>query len=80
VRKTAAICVAKLYEIEPKMTEEQEFIELLKDMVSDVNPMVAANAVIALTDIHQESPEKYTFKVNENMANKLLLALNECTE
>ncbi|CAO0800136.1 unnamed protein product [Mucor circinelloides] len=80
VRKTAAICVAKLYEIEPKMTEEQEFIELLKDMVSDVNPMVVANAVIALTDIHQESPEKYTFKVNENMANKLLLALNECTE
>ncbi|EPB81371.1 hypothetical protein HMPREF1544_11920 [Mucor circinelloides 1006PhL] len=80
VRKTAAICVAKLYEIEPKMTEEQEFIELLKDMVSDVNPMVVANAVIELTDIHQESPEKYTFKVNENMANKLLLALNECTE
>ncbi|CAO3651954.1 unnamed protein product [Mucor fragilis] len=62
------------------MTEEQGFIELLKDMVSDVNPMVVANAVIALTDIHQDSPEEHTFKVNENIANKLLHALNECTE
>lgn len=80
MRKTAAICVAKLYELEPEMTEEQGFIEMLRDMVSDVNPMVVANAVIALTDIHEDSPEKHTFKVNENIANKLLHALYECTE
>ncbi|KAI7902278.1 adaptin N terminal region-domain-containing protein [Cokeromyces recurvatus] len=80
VRKTAAICVAKLFEIEPEMTEEQGFINMLKDMVSDVNPMVVANAVIALADIHEDNPEKHYFQVTETVANKLLHALNECTE
>lgn len=80
VRKTAAICVAKLYEIEPEMTIEQGFFDLLKELVSDVNPMVVANAVVALSDIHENDPERQNFNVNENIANKLLHALNECTE
>ena len=31
--------------------------------------MVIANAIIALTDIHEDSPEKHTFKVNVNIMN-----------
>lgn len=31
--------------------------------------MVIANVIIALTDIHEDSPEKHTFKVNENIMN-----------
>ncbi|KAI8975200.1 adaptin N terminal region-domain-containing protein [Mycotypha africana] len=80
VRKTAAICVAKLFEIAPEMTEEQGFIDLLKDMVSDVNPSVVANAVTALMDIHEEATSKGFFRINENVSYKLMHALNECTE
>jgi vesicle coat complex subunit len=40
VRKTAAICVAKLHDINPQMVVDQGFIELLSDLLSDANPMV----------------------------------------
>jgi AP-1 complex subunit beta-1 len=40
VRKTAAICVAKLFDINPELVEDQGFINSLNDMLSDSNPMV----------------------------------------
>lgn len=40
VRKTAAVCVAKLYEINAQLVEDQGFLEQLKDLLSDSNPMV----------------------------------------
>ncbi|CAO3622010.1 unnamed protein product [Cunninghamella echinulata] len=80
VRKTAAICVAKLYELNPELTAEQDFVNDLKEMVSDINPMVVANAVIALADIHEISNNKDVFVINSTTLNKLLNALNECTE
>ncbi|KAI9308729.1 adaptin N terminal region-domain-containing protein [Cunninghamella echinulata] len=80
VRKTAAICVAKLYELNPELTVEQDFVNDLKEMVSDINPMVVANAVIALADIHEISNNKDVFVINSTTLNKLLNALNECTE
>lgn len=40
VRKTAALCVAKLYEIKPELAIDNGFLEQLQDMVSDSNPMV----------------------------------------
>lgn len=80
VRKTAALCVAKLYEINPELTVEQDFLGLLKEMVSDVNPMVVANAVIALLDINEAATDGIVFKVTQGSLNKLLHALNECTE
>lgn len=49
-------------------------------MVADVNPMVVANAVIALTDINEATPDKNVFEIDTNTSNKLLHALNECTE
>lgn len=79
VRKTAAICTAKLYDINPELVEEQEFIEKLRDLISDANPMVVANAVAALTEI-SETSKKDVFHINSSMLEKLLLALNECTE
>ena len=47
VRKTAAVCVAKLYDISADMVQEQGFLDLLKELLSDSNPMVVANAVAA---------------------------------
>jgi vesicle coat complex subunit len=43
VRKTAAICVAKLHDINPTLVEDQGFVELLNDLLSDANPMVGEN-------------------------------------
>jgi len=40
VRKTAAVCVAKLYDINAQLVEDQGFLDLLRDMLSDSNPMV----------------------------------------
>uniref|UniRef100_A0A1I7XT09 AP complex subunit beta n=1 Tax=Heterorhabditis bacteriophora TaxID=37862 RepID=A0A1I7XT09_HETBA len=77
VRKTAAVCVAKLHDMNPSLVEEQGFVELLNDLLSDANPMVVANAVAALTEINEQRP---LIEVNSQMVNKLLTALNECTE
>jgi AP-1 complex subunit beta-1 len=42
VRKTAAICVAKLYEMKPELAVDNGFVGTLRDMVGDSNPMVSA--------------------------------------
>ncbi|XP_055343172.1 AP-1 complex subunit beta-1-like [Paramacrobiotus metropolitanus] len=79
VRKTAAVCVAKLYDINPTLAEDQGFLEALKDLLSDSNPMVVANAVAALGEVNETSPHPI-IDMNTAMVNKLLTALNECTE
>ena len=79
VRKTAAICVAKLHDINAELVEDRGFLDSLRDMISDSNPMVVANAVAALTEI-QETSSKPVFEVTSNTVFKLLAALNECTE
>lgn len=79
VRKTAAICVAKLYDINAELVEDRGFLETLKDLISDSNPMVVANAVAALAEI-QESSSKAIFEITSHTIFKLLAALNECTE
>ena len=40
VRKTAAVSVAKLHDINAQLVEDQGFLDLLKDLLSDSNPMV----------------------------------------
>uniref|UniRef100_A0A8R1HTR7 Adaptin_N domain-containing protein n=2 Tax=Caenorhabditis japonica TaxID=281687 RepID=A0A8R1HTR7_CAEJA len=77
VRKTAAVCVAKLHDMNPSLVKDQGFVELLNDLLSDANPMVVANAVAALTEMNEQ---KTVIEVNSQMVNKLLTALNECTE
>ena len=79
VRKTAAVCVAKLYDIAPELVAERGFLETLHDLISDSNPSVVANAVAALSEI-AESSGKDVMKVSAAVLQKLLAALNECTE
>lgn len=79
VRKTAAICVAKLYDINAELVEDRGFLENLKDLISDNNPMVVANAVAALAEI-QENSARPIFEITSHTLSKLLTALNECTE
>jgi AP-1 complex subunit beta-1 len=80
VRKTAAVCVAKLYDIDQTLVLEQGFIESLQDLLSDANPMVVANAVAALSEMHECDPTAKLFDMNPGTVSKLLTALNECTE
>lgn len=80
MRKTACLCVAKLYDLNPELALESGFVDSLKEMVSDINPMVVANAVVALSDINEASPGQEVFRVTGATLNKLLHALNECTE
>jgi len=55
VRKTAAICVAKLYDISAELVEERGFVDILRDLISDANPTVVSNAVAALGEIAESS-------------------------
>ncbi|PSN56732.1 AP-2 complex subunit beta [Blattella germanica] len=81
VRKTAAVCVAKLYDINAQLVEDQGFLDQLKDLLSDSNPMVVANAVAALSEINEASASgSPLIEMNAQTINKLLTALNECTE
>ena len=43
VRKTAAVCVAKLHDINSQLVEDQGFLDMLRDLLSDSNPMVCIN-------------------------------------
>lgn len=79
VRKTAAVCVAKLYDISPELVEDRGFIDILRDLISDANPTVIANSVAALSEI-SETSGKDVMDVTQAVLQKLLAALNECTE
>ncbi|KAI8925238.1 adaptin N terminal region-domain-containing protein [Entophlyctis helioformis] len=80
VRKTAALCVAKLFDLNPGIAIDNGLIAILQDMLSDRNPMVIANAVAALTEISEASVQKDIFQITDMLLQKLLAALNECTE
>lgn len=84
VRKTAALCVAKLYDLKPELVIENGFLETLREMIVDSNPMVVANTVAALTDIHNSSvaagSTEEIFVITNNVLSKLLIALNESSE
>ncbi|OGM39279.1 AP-1 complex subunit beta-1 [Aspergillus bombycis] len=80
VRKTAAICVAKLFDLNPDLCMENGFLEMLQEMIGDPNPMVVANSVTALSEIYHAAPETNALQVTANTLRKLLMALNECTE
>ena len=79
VRKTAALCVSKLYDITPELVEDNGFLEILINLLSDGNSMVVANAVAALTEISEIKRQNLSF-ITLSVCNKLLTALNECTE
>lgn len=80
VRKTAAICVAKLYDLNPELCVENGFLGMLQELVGDANATVVANAVSALAEIQETSPETEALVVTSTTFTKLLVALNECSE
>ncbi|KZS99285.1 Adaptor protein complex beta subunit [Sistotremastrum niveocremeum HHB9708] len=79
VRKTAAMCVAKIASYDLKILEKEEFFPLLKDLLLDPNPVVVANAVAALTEL-SEKTKSVSFGLDLQAASKLVVALADCSE
>lgn len=79
VRKTAAICVAKLYAADPRKAEKGGFVEMLRDLLLDSNATVVSNAVAALSEIGDRQ-DGVVFKLSATIATKLLTALGESSE
>lgn len=79
VRKTAAICVVKVYNADPRRAEKAGFVEQLRDLMLDANATVVANAVAALSEIGDRQ-DGVIFKLNLATANRLLAALGESSE
>ena len=78
VRKTATICVAKLYEIKEADVERFGFIDKLVDMTTDENAMVVANVIAALTEISISRGPILT--QDSKLLGKLLVALSDASE
>lgn len=80
VRKTAAITVAKLFDLDPELCVERGFVLQLRSLLDDSNPMVIANAVAALEEIQRRDPSTNAFEITGATVDQMLGALNECTE
>jgi AP-1 complex subunit beta-1 len=68
-----------LFPAEPQLVQERGFLEVLHDLISDSNPSVVANSVAALSEIAETSGQD-VMKISASVLQKLLAALNECTE
>jgi AP-1 complex subunit beta-1 len=79
VRKTAAICVAKLHDINPDLAQDRGFLDMLRDMTSDANPMVVSNAVAALSEIYSVSDDQ-VLTFSKATSSYLISAMEQCTE
>lgn len=79
MRKTAVLCAAKMYEINPTLIEQQGFLKVMENLLTDGNAMVVSNAVAALQQI-AEGKGTYTIELQPYTVQKLLTALNECNE
>ncbi|KAI8880783.1 Adaptor protein complex beta subunit [Backusella circina FSU 941] len=66
------------YSMESELTKKEGFLDILKDMIADVNPVVVADVVISPQDIDDKNIT--AFKIEETTVNTPLHALNECNE
>lgn len=88
VRKTAAICVAKLFNLNPTMCIEFGFLDNLKKLIHDPNPLVISNALNSLYEIDDlyknsnlsKEVELDILTLDYELIKNLLVCLNECTE
>ncbi|CUS08085.1 unnamed protein product [Tuber aestivum] len=85
VRKTAAFCVAKLYDHDRDLVEgsgganEQGLIEGLNGLLKDDNPTVVASALVALMDIWERN-ESIRLTIDHTNASKIVQILPDCSE
>ena len=79
VRKTAAFCVAKLYDHDKSLFNDGEIIGLLNNLLKDENPTVVSSALAALRDIWERS-EDIKLHFDYRTASALVQILADCSE
>lgn len=79
VRKTAAYCVAKLYDHDRRMVEASDLIDRLNTLLRDDNPTVVASALAALMDIWERS-DSIKLTIDYSNASKMVAILPDCSE
>ncbi|KAI9051638.1 hypothetical protein LZ554_004680 [Drepanopeziza brunnea f. sp. 'monogermtubi'] len=79
VRKTAAFCVAKLYDHDRQLVEGSDLIDRLNSMLRDDNPTVVASALASLMDIWERS-EAIKLTIDYGNASKMVQILPDCSE
>ncbi|KAK8060728.1 hypothetical protein PG996_010658 [Apiospora saccharicola] len=79
VRKTAAFCVAKLYDHDRHMVEHSDLIERLNSLLRDDNPTVVASALAGLMDIWERS-DAIKLTIDYSNASKMVAILPDCSE
>ncbi|KAJ2707746.1 beta-adaptin [Coemansia sp. IMI 203386] len=80
VRKTAVMCVAKVFDLNASIAEENGFVEGVRGALSDSNSMVVSNAVSALVEMNDMAPGNNVWSLDPSLVGKLLTAINECVE
>lgn len=79
VRKTAAFCVAKLYDHDRQLVESSDLIDRLNLMLRDENPTVVSSALASLMDIWERS-ESIKLTIDYANASKIVSILADCSE
>ncbi|KAK3187371.1 hypothetical protein K4F52_003716 [Lecanicillium sp. MT-2017a] len=79
VRKTAAFCVAKLYDHDRNRVEGSDLIERLNSLLRDDNPTVVASALASLMDIWERS-DAIKLTIDYGNASKMVAILADCSE
>src|SRR5438552_1970190 len=78
VRKTAAFCVAKLYDHDRVLVEKSDLIDRLNAMLRDDNPTVVASALASLMDIWERS-DTIKLTIDYPNASKIIQILPDCS-
>ncbi|KAJ2079200.1 beta-adaptin [Coemansia sp. RSA 988] len=78
VRKTAVMCVAKVFDLDQAATEENGFVERVREALADSNTMVVANAVSALREMSERA--EGIWHLEARTVGRLLTAVNESVE
>eukprot|EP00158_Paraphelidium_tribonemae_P007633 Partr_v1_DN28307_c1_g1_i2_m79180 putative Adaptor-related protein complex len=79
VRKTAAICIPKIYFYSPELAQSEGLIEALKQLLYDSNATVVASALAGLVELHEKSDE-FDLHIDMSTASTLITALEDCSE
>lgn len=79
VRKTAAFCVAKLYDHDRRLVENAKLIDRLNGMLRDDNSTVVASALASLVDIWERS-DTIKLTIDYSNASKIVQILPDCSE
>ncbi|KAJ1732562.1 beta-adaptin [Coemansia sp. Benny D160-2] len=80
VRKTAVMCVAKVFDLDANVAEENGLVDAVRAALSDSNTMVVSNAVSSLAEMNEMSPQHNVWRLESQSISKLLTAVNECVE